>query len=136
MGTRRHRWLAVILSSLVLAACTPDAPAQPTTVAPLPKVTHPLADVPQDRDPHAHDAIKIFREVVEFDRRQGLRRSEALNHRRLGQALIDAGQLDEAIIEFVCRPRPGCGAPRSDRRSDDHGLARGGTQPRRTELGG
>jgi len=47
-----------------------------------------------------HDAITIFREVVEFDRREGLRRSEALNHRRLGQALIDAGHLDEAIIEL------------------------------------
>lgn len=48
-----------------------------------------------------HDeAVKILRVLVEFDRREGLERHEVLNRCRLGQALIDKGQLDEAITEL------------------------------------
>jgi tetratricopeptide (TPR) repeat protein len=47
------------------------------------------------------DAVRIFRVLVEFDRREGLGRNEVLNRRRLGQALIAAGQLDEAITELI-----------------------------------
>jgi tetratricopeptide (TPR) repeat protein len=46
------------------------------------------------------DAVRILRALVEFDRREGLRRNEVLSRHRLGQALIDAGQFDEALTEF------------------------------------
>lgn len=46
------------------------------------------------------EAITIFRGLIEFDRNEGLLRSEALNHRCLGQALIEVGEFDEAIAEL------------------------------------
>lgn len=52
MPCSQLRWV-MLVSSLLLAACSPSDPAQPTTLPTPPTVTRPPAVVPQDRDPQA-----------------------------------------------------------------------------------